>query len=91
MKGKFWFFMILLCLAWLVPPALALATQPEVKYIGPSDLMGMLGAPNLVIIDTSKGWWTYDQKIAGSLVYPEEVGSWAPQLPKDKKIVLYCG
>ena len=91
MKGKFWFFMILLCLAWSVPPAPALATQPEVKYIGPSDLKGMLGDPNLVIIDTSKGWWTYDQKIAGSLVYPEEVSSWAPQLPKDKKIVLYCG
>ena len=56
MKGKFWFFMILLGLAWLVPPAPALATPPEVKYIGPSDLKGMLGAPNLVIIDTSKGW-----------------------------------
>jgi len=56
MKGKFWFFMILLCLAWPVLPGPALAAEPEVKYIGPSDLKGMLGAPNLVIIDTSKGW-----------------------------------
>ncbi|MCX5890188.1 MAG: hypothetical protein NTY36_12120 [Deltaproteobacteria bacterium] len=91
MKGKSWFFMILLCLAWSAPSAPALAAQPEVKYIDAATLKGMLGDPNLVIIDTSKGWWTYDQKIVGSFVYPEEVSSWAPQLPKDKKIVLYCG
>lgn len=91
MKGKSWFFMILLCLAWSVLPAPALAAKPEVKFIDANALKGMLGDPDLVIIDTSKGWWTYDQKIVGSLVYPEEVSSWAPQLPKDKKIVLYCG
>ncbi len=91
MKGKFWFLIILLCLAWLAPPAPALAAKPEVKFIGPNALKGMLGDPDLVIIDTSQGWWTYDQKIVGSLVYPEEASSWAPRLPKDKKIVLYCG
>ena len=91
MKGKFWFFMILLCLAWPVLPGPALAAEPEVKYIGPADLKCMLGDPSLVIIDDSKGWWTYDQKIVGSLVYPEEASSWAPRLPRDKKIVLYCG
>jgi len=91
MKRKFWFFLILLCLAWMVPPTPALAAKPEVKYIDPVTLKAMLGDPALVIIDTSQGWWTYDQKIVGSLVYPEEASSWAPQLPKDKKIVLYCG
>ena len=91
MKGRFRSVLLLLFLTFAIARGQALAAQPEVKYIGPADLKGMLGDPNLVIIDTSKGWWTYDQKIVGSLVFPEEVSSWAPQIPKDKKIVLYCG
>ena len=91
MKGKFWFFLILLCLAWSAPPPAVLAAPPEVKYIDPTTLKGMLGAPDVVVIDVSQGWWTYDLKIAGSLLLPGEVESWAPRLPKDKKIVLYCG
>lgn len=92
MRGKFWFFtIILLCLAWWAPPAPALPAKPELKFIDAATLKGMLGDPDLVIIDTSLGWWTYDQKIPGSLVYPEDAGVWAPKLSKDKKIVLYCG
>jgi hypothetical protein len=67
------------------------AAEPEVKYIDAATLKGMLGDPDLVIIDTSLGWWTYDQKIVGSLVFPEAASSWASGLSKDKKIVLYCG
>lgn len=69
----------------------SLAAEPEVKYIDAATLKGMLSDPDLVIIDTSQGWWTYDQKIVGSLVFPEEASSWASRLSKDKKIVLYCG
>ena len=69
----------------------ALAAESEVKYIDAATLKGMLGQPDLVIIDTSKGWWTYDQKIAGSLVLPEDASAWASRFSKDKKIVLYCG
>jgi hypothetical protein len=78
-----------LALAMLASPSLA--ADPEVKYIDAPTLKSMLGAPDLVIIDTSTGWWTYDKKIVGSLVFPEEVSSWAPKLSKDKRIVLYCG
>ncbi len=81
--------LIVLGLAMLAGPSLA--ASPEVKYIDAPTLKGMLGDPDLVIIDTSTGWWTYDQKIIGSLVFPEETSSWAPKLSKDKKIVLYCG
>ena len=83
------FLFVLLGLAIRVRPSLA--AEPEVKYVDAATLKGMIGDPALVIIDTSQGWWTYDQKIAGSLVFPEEASSWAPRLAKDKKIVLYCG
>jgi rhodanese-related sulfurtransferase len=90
MKSKF-ILLLLLLLGLSLAASPALAAQPEVKYIGPDTLKGMMGASDLVIIDVSKGWWTYKQKIIGSLVYPGETSTWAPQLPKDKKIVLYCG
>ncbi len=91
MQGRLQSVLLLLLLTFAMARGQALAASPEVKFIGPADLKGMLGDPNLVIIDTSKGWWTYDLKITGSLVFPGEVSSWAPQIPKDKKIVLYCG
>jgi hypothetical protein len=91
MQGRLQSVLLLLFLTFAMARGQALAASPEVKYIGPADLKGMLGDPNLVIIDASKGWWTYDRKIIGSLVFPGEVSSWAPQVPKDKEIVLYCG
>jgi hypothetical protein len=91
MRGRLQAVLLLLFLSLALVRGQALAAEPEVKYIGPADLKGMMGDPNLVVIDASKGWWTYDRKIPGSLVLPGEVSSWAPQIPKDKKIVLYCG
>jgi rhodanese-related sulfurtransferase len=91
MKVKFWVIWCLLLLGLSIPLSHARAAQPEVKYIDVATLKGMMGAPDLVIIDVSKGWWTYKQKIVGSLVYPEDTSTWAPHLSKDKRIVLYCG
>ena len=91
MKGKSWLFMVMLLLGLSVPLTAGWTAEPEVKYIDAATLKGMLGDPNLVIIDTSQGWWTYDQKIVGSLIFPEKTSSWASGLSKDKKIVLYCG
>jgi hypothetical protein len=90
-KGKSWLLIVILFLGLSVPPTAGWAAEPEVKYIDAATLKGMLGDPDLVIIDTSQGWWTYDQKIVGSLVLPEEASAWAPGLSKDEKIVLYCG
>lgn len=91
MKGRLQSLLLLLFLSFAMMRGQALAAEPEVKYIDAATLKGMLGDPALVIIDTSQGWWTYDQKIIGSLVCPEEASSWASRLSKDKKIVLYCG
>jgi hypothetical protein len=91
MKGRLQSILLLLILSFAMVRGQALAAEPAVKYIDAATLKGMLGDPNLVIIDTSRGWWTYDQKIVGSLVFPEEASAWASRLAKDKKIVLYCG
>jgi hypothetical protein len=81
--------LIFMGLVMLAGPSLA--AEPEVQYIDAAALKSMMGDPNLVVIDTSKGRWTYDQKIPGSLVLPEDASSWASRFTKDKKIVLYCG
>lgn len=91
MKGKFWFLLALLFLTLPLTLGPARAGNPEVKYIDPITLKGMLGAPDLVIIDVSTGGWSIDLKIIGALRFSaDEADSWAPQLLKDKKIVLYC-
>lgn len=91
MKGRLQSLLLLVFLSFAMARGHALAAEPMVKYIDAPALKGMLGDPDLVIIDTSQGWWTYDQKIVASLVFPEEASVWAPKLSKDKKIVLYCG
>ena len=88
---KIWLLLVFLLLGLMAARRPALAAPPEVQFIDAPTLKGMLGAPDVVIIDSSQGWWTYDQKIVGSLVLPGETSSWAPQIPKDKKIVVYCG
>jgi hypothetical protein len=88
---QFWSLLVLLVLGLVLTLGPALAAAPEVNFIDAATLKGMLGSPDLVLIDTSTGWWTYDQQIPGSLILPEEASSWAPRLSKDKKIVLYCG
>jgi hypothetical protein len=91
MQGRLQSLLLLLFLSFALLRGQALAAEAAVKYVDAATLKAGLGDPDLVIIDTSKGWWTYDQKIVGSLVFPEEASSWAARLAKDKKIVLYCG
>ncbi len=91
MKGKFQLLMLMLLFGLSVPLTAGWAEESKVQYIDAATLKGMLGDPDLVIIDTSQGWWTYDQKIPGSLIFPQEASAWASQIPQDKKIVLYCG
>jgi hypothetical protein len=91
MKRKFWFLLTWLFLSLPLTLGPTWAGNPEVKFIDPETLRGKLGAADLVIIDVSTGSWSIDLKITGALLFSaDEVSSWAPQLPKGKKIVLYC-
>ena len=77
----------------LLPLGTALAANQEVKYVSAAALKGMLGDPQLLIIDvrTPNDWAGSAKKIQGALRQdPNKVAEWGKSLPQDKKIVLYC-
>ena len=91
MNAKFWFLVCSLLLGLSLPLGPAWAAKPEVKLISQATLKGMLGDPDPLIIDMRQGDWCSRHQIAGARRYaPEEITSWAPRLPRDKKIVVYC-
>jgi rhodanese-related sulfurtransferase len=77
----------------LAPLATALAAPPEGKLIEAATLKGMLGDPQVMIIDVRvpSAYADSDKTIKGAVHQdPGKVPTWAQTLPKDKKIVLYC-
>jgi len=57
------------------------------------ELKGLLGNPDLVIVDVRIGrdWTGSDLKIKGAIREdPENIESWANKYSKDKTLVLYC-
>jgi rhodanese-related sulfurtransferase len=55
-------------------------------------LKGWLSDPQIIVLDVRapKDWHVSDKKIKGAVRQdPNEVKTWAANLPKDKKIVLY--
>lgn len=77
----------------VAPPVTSLAAQPEMKYIDLETLKGMLGDPQVMIIDVRvpSSWADSDKKIKAAVRQdPGKVPTWAKTLAKDQKIVLYC-
>lgn len=77
----------------LLPLGATLAAEPEVKSVNPAALKGMLGDPQLLVIDvrTPSAWADSKNMIKGAMRQdPGKVPTWAKTLSKDKKIVLYC-
>lgn len=65
----------------------------EVPRLTKEELKGMLGKPDVVIIDVRSNldWQESDRKILGaSREEPDKTETWAGKYPKDKTIVLYC-
>jgi len=53
-----------------------------------------LGDPNYIFIDirSNQEWEAASEKITRAVHFdPDKVSNWGKKLPKDKKIVLYCG
>ncbi len=93
MPVKSWIALLALLLGLLVSLGPALATDPEVKLVDKDTVKAMLGKPDVLIIDVRQpgDWQGSSRKITGAQRYePAELATWAPKLPKDKKIVLYC-
>jgi rhodanese-related sulfurtransferase len=69
------------------------ASAQEAKTMTIDELKGMLGSPDLVIVDVRRGgdWKSGTVKIKGAVREdPERVGTWMSKYPKDKTLVFYC-
>ena len=69
------------------------AIAQDVKRMTTDELNGMLGSPDLVIVDvrTSHDWDSSDMKIQDAVREdPGKVSDWIEKYSKDKKLVFYC-
>jgi 3-mercaptopyruvate sulfurtransferase SseA len=76
----------------LLPLGMALGAEQKVKYVNAETLKGMLGDPQVMIIDvrTPKDWADSDRKIKGAVrQVPDRAATWGKALPQDKKVILY--
>ena len=65
----------------------------DVPRMTREELKGMLGSPNLVIIDVRANvdWLGSHLQIRGAVREdPKKVNSWMDKYPKDKTLVFYC-
>ena len=65
----------------------------EAPRISKEEVKALLSDPNVALLDARLGsdWKKSDKKIKGAVrVDPLEVGAWAGNYPKDKKIIVYC-
>ena len=90
-KTKLWTIVMLaslmLALSW------ACSAAPEAPRVDKETVKGWLGNPQLVMVDVRAGsdWQDSKTKIKGAVRQdPKAVQTWAANLPKEKKIVLYC-
>jgi hypothetical protein len=69
------------------------AAAQEAKRMSIEELKGMLGSPDLVIVDVRRDedWKSGAVKVKGAVREdPEKVDTWMSRYPKDKTLVFYC-
>jgi predicted sulfurtransferase len=69
------------------------ASAQEANRITIEELKGMLGSPDLVIVDVRRDgdWNTGTVKVKGAVREdPEKVETWMSKYSKDKTLVFYC-
>mgnify|MGYP001040962953 FL=1 len=87
---------LLMVIAMVVASAALFATTAaaqDVKKMTIEELKGMLGNPDLVIVDVRRdGDWKLSKvKIKGAVREDQEkVETWMSKYPKDKTLVFYC-
>ena len=94
-KARLWLMMIAVSLMLAFPWSCAInrAPGPEVPFLDPETLESWLSDPQVLILDVRKPreWQGSDEKIKGAVYEdPHDVKTWAADLPKGEKIVLYC-
>jgi rhodanese-related sulfurtransferase len=88
---------VCLVLAGLLVAAMAFCACARndlgVQRVDKDTVKGWLGQPDVVIIDVRapSDWAASDKKIQGAVRQdPGNVAAWAGEIPKDKRIILYC-
>lgn len=79
-----------LTLSWMISTIVLAGDVPRMTR---EELKGMLGSPNLVIIDVRANvdWRGSHLQIKGAVREdPKRVNSWMDKYPKDKTLVFYC-
>jgi hypothetical protein len=79
-----------LALTWFLS---TIVLAEDVPRMTREELKGMLGSPNLVIIDVRANvdWLGSHLQIRGAVREdPKKVNSWMDKYPKDKTLVFYC-
>ncbi len=91
MTGKLWVRGLIVSLVLVF--GVSLAAAKDVPRMSADELKGLLGNPEVVIIDVriDRDWENSTQKIKGALREdPQNIDSWAPKYAPQKTIVLYC-
>jgi len=81
--------MVFAVVVFLAMPAVA----QEVKRMSIEELKGMLGNPDLVVVDVRRDgdWKSSKVKIKGAVREDQEkIETWMSKYPKDKTLVFYC-
>ena len=86
-------FALLIFLAVLLAGCGPSPRRSEAQRVDKDTVKGWLGDPAVMIIDVraTGDWEGSDKKIQGAVRQdPNQAGSWAQDVPQDKKLVLYC-
>lgn len=87
-KAVAWALIVLALAGGIAVPATASDEAPRMTK---EELRRLLGDPDLVVIDVRVGGDQAPTRIPGSKhERAAEVGTWAENYPKGKRIVLYC-
>jgi predicted sulfurtransferase len=94
-KARLWLMMMAVSLMLAFPwvSAQGRGTGPEGPRLDPETLKSWLSDPQVLILDVRQphDWQGSDKKIKGAVRQdPKDFKTWAADLPKGEKIVLYC-
>jgi predicted sulfurtransferase len=94
-KARLWLMMMAVSLMLAFPWSCVIgqATGSEAPRLDPETLKSWISDPQVLILDVRQPqeWQGSDKKIKGAVRRdPHNVKTWAADLPKGKKIVLYC-
>lgn len=92
MERKRYSLIVFILAAMFACPAIAIASGgDEIPRMTKEELKGLLGSPEVVILDVRWEGGSAPERISGSVFQdPDKVASWASNFSKEKKIVLYC-